>query len=176
MGIRTMKLASKLTERSEPQENAWASGDGGKENLQLACENIRFSSGEKKRLFSQATAFVVFNSFPNKEISWFHIQADAWKIDWSPQEKRKTLQWWINILFDKVESNECDFWWRRGLNRMQRLWSNTYVSAGFKEYCRSDSAYRLRYRLEGPHQLPSFTGLVFVRNCNILLLERTTVA
>ena len=125
MGIRTMKLASKLTERSEPQENAWASGDGGKESLQLACENIGFSSGEEKRLFSQATAFVVFKSFPHKEISWFHIQTDAWKTDWSPQEKGKTLQWWINIFFDKVESNECDFWWRRGLNRMQRLWSNT---------------------------------------------------
>ena len=54
MGIRTMKLASKPTERSEPQ---------------LACENIRFSSGEGKRLFSQATAFVVFKSFPHKEIS-----------------------------------------------------------------------------------------------------------
>ena len=69
MGIRAMKLASNLTERSEPQENAGASGDGGKESLQLACENIGFSSGGEKRLFSQATAFVVFNSFPNKEIS-----------------------------------------------------------------------------------------------------------
>ena len=71
MGIRAMKLASKLTERSEPQENAWASGDGGKESLQLACENIRFSSGEEKWLFSQATAFVVLKSFPHKEISDF---------------------------------------------------------------------------------------------------------
>ena len=42
-----------------------------------------------------------------------------------------------------------------------------HVSAEFKEYCRSDSGYRLRFRLEGPHQLSSFTSLAFVRNCNI---------
>ena len=42
-----------------------------------------------------------------------------------------------------------------------------HVSAEFKEYCRSDSGYRLRFRLEGPHQLSSFSSLAFVRNCNI---------
>ena len=41
------------------------------------------------------------------------------------------------------------------------------VSAKFKEYCRSDSAYRLRFRLEGSHQLSSFSSLAFLRNCNI---------
>ena len=109
MGIRAMKLASKLTERSEPQENAWASGDGGKESLQLACENIRFSSGEEKRLFSQATAFVVFKSFPHKEISDFISKRMRGRLTDLLKKKEKTLQWWINIFFDKVESNECDF-------------------------------------------------------------------
>ena len=51
-----------------------------------------------------------------------------------------------------------------------------YVSAEFKKYCRSDSAYRLRFRPESPYKqqflLFSFGGLFFVQNYNILLLER----
>ena len=42
-----------------------------------------------------------------------------------------------------------------------------HVSAEFREYCRSYSAYRLPFRLEGPHQLSSLSSLAFLRNCNI---------
>ena len=42
-----------------------------------------------------------------------------------------------------------------------------HVSAEFKEYCRSYSAYRLWFRVEGPHQLSSSSSLAFLRNCNI---------
>ena len=75
--------------------------------------------------------------------------------------KRNQLIWYPIGCVDKVESNECDFSCRRRLSLKRR------VSAKFKEYCRSDSAYRLRFRLEGPHQLSSFSSLAFLRNCNI---------
>ena len=46
-----------------------------------------------------------------------------------------------------------------------------HVSAEFKEYRRSDSAYRLRSRLECPHQFSPFSSLAFVQNCNIFAPE-----
>ena len=49
------------------------------------------------------TAFVVFKSLP----------------------KTKSVDMISNGCVDKVESNECDFWWRRRLKKMQWLWSDT---------------------------------------------------
>lgn len=42
-----------------------------------------------------------------------------------------------------------------------------HVSAEFKEYCGSNSVYR--QWPEGPDKLSSFSSLVLLRNCNILL-------
>ena len=86
------------------------------------------------------TAFVVFKKFTHNEISWFDIQTDAW------------TKWKVtNAVFDDAVG---------GFEAARLRWIQG-------QYCRSDSAYRLGSRLEGPHQLPSFSSLAFLRNCNI---------
>lgn len=72
--------------------------------------------------------------------------------DWCPQEKQKPLQWWINTFLPQQKVTNAIFDEAKVLTDAAALQLKQHVSAAFKEYCRSDSVYRLQSRPERPDQ------------------------